>query len=197
MVSKAPLTIFIVIIGFIIVACSPAATETPDPTAEEPTEIAVITEAVVEATPEVIEETPEMVEEATEEISLTLVAPNPTPVESGITPREDVIVANVEQADAEAGERLYNETLVPACNTCHLEDESVRAIGPSLIGFSEIAGTRVDGQGALTYAYNSIRYANMHVVEGYVEGVMPVYDGILTDQEVYDLIAYIWTLQPE
>ncbi|MEO1162838.1 MAG: cytochrome c [Chloroflexota bacterium] len=150
--------------------------------------------ATEETTPEV-----EMTEEATAEAtaSLTLVAPEPTAVESGITPAEAVITANVDRADAENGALLYNENLVPTCVTCHLADSSQRQVGPGLVNYSEVAGTRVEGQGAFTYAYNSIRYANMHVVEGYQEGLMPVYDGILTDQEVYDLIAYIWTLEPE
>ncbi|MEM9951489.1 MAG: c-type cytochrome [Chloroflexota bacterium] len=128
----------------------------------------------------------------------TLVAPNPTAVESGITPQEAVIIANVESADVEEGERLYTGALVPACTTCHLEaDSSVRQVAPSLVGYREIAGTRVEGQDAYTYTYNAIRYANDYVVEGYQANVMPVYDNILTDQEVYDLIAYIWTLEAD
>lgn len=139
------------------------------------------------------EATPEITPEAT--ASLTLVAPEPTPVQSGVTPAEDVIAANVEAADALRGSELYNQALVPTCVTCHQVDSSQRQVGPSLVNFSEVAGTRVEGQGPFTYAYNSIRYANMHIVEGYQANLMPVYDGILTDQEVYDLIAYMWNLE--
>ncbi len=203
-ISKLGFTILTLLL---ITACTSNSTPTSDATNStisvttqntvvatgEATEESVPTsEVTVEAT-ETVEATLEVTEEATAELT-TLVAPNPTEVESGITPQEDVIVANVEEADRERGEDLYNETLIPACRTCHLSDTTVRQTAPSLVNFSDIAGTRVEGEGAYTYAYNSIRYANLHVVDGYSAGVMPVYDGILSDQDVYDLIAYIWTL---
>lgn len=186
------------ILSFLLItACTTDATATSDATNST---ISVTTQNTVvsttEATEEVevtIEVTIEATEEATAELT-TLVAPNPTEVASGITPQEDVIMANVEEADRERGEQLFNQTLIPACSTCHLNDTTVRQTAPSLVNFSDIAGTRVEGAGAYTYAYNSIRYANQHIVEDFSAGVMPVYDGILSDQDVYDLIAYIWTL---
>ncbi|MGB7338446.1 MAG: cytochrome c [Phototrophicaceae bacterium] len=174
----------------VLVACGGAATSEP--------EIAVTntTAAVATATEIEITETsePEATEEETQEVLTTLVAPNPTDVVSGNTPQDAVIVANVEAADIAEGERLYTAALIPACTTCHMIDSVSRQTAPSLVNFSEIAGTRLEGESAYTYAYNSIRYANQYVVDGYVAGVMPIYDGVLTDQEVYDLIAYIWTL---
>ncbi len=158
-----------------------------------------------EATPEVVESTEadtdvppatRATEEPTAELT-TLVASNPTAVASGITPQEQVIAANIEAADVEAGEQLFTQSLVPSCTECHLEDSSTRARGPALTNFRDVAGTRVEGQDAYTYAYNSIRYANDFIVDGFEADVMRVYDGILTDQEVYELIAYIWTLGEE
>lgn len=174
----------------VLVACGSNETPTPEvAVVSTTTAVPIATETDMMPTSE-----PEATEEETAEALTTLVAQNPTEVVSGNTPQEAVIMANVEEADADAGERLYTEELIPTCTTCHMVDSTSRQTAPSLVDFSEVAGTRVEGEGAYTYAYNAIRYANQHVVEGYVAGVMPVYDGVLTDQEVYDLIAYIWTL---
>lgn len=193
MTKRALVLLMALVLSVILAACGGSepndttvgVTENPaDGTVSNPTDISPTEESGAETAP-------------TQELT-TLVASNPTAVASGITPEEAVIIANIEAADAIEGERLYTGALVPACTTCHLEaDSTVRQVAPSLIGFSEVAGTRVEGQDAYTYAYNSIRYANDHVVDGYQANVMPVYDGILTDQEVYDLIAYIWTLEAE
>jgi|GEM_PF-4446611 len=192
--NKTIITMGILLLsGMLLTACGSAA-ETPEASLE-PT----ATEVVIEATTEPTEAT-EVIEVATEEptaVLTTLVAPNPTAVESGITPQEQVIAANVAEADVAEGARLFNEALVPSCTECHIPAEGVRQRGPSLYDFAEVAGTRVEGEGAYTYAYNSIRYADQHILDGYEADVMRVYDGILTDQEVYELIAYIWTLTEE
>ncbi|MGJ3238393.1 MAG: c-type cytochrome [Anaerolineae bacterium] len=184
-------------LALILVACG---NTDADPTetinVEEPTAVSEATESSeAESTAEAMQE--EATAEATEEIITTLIAPNPTVVASGETPQDVVIVANVEAADVASGDTLFNQTLVPACVECHIEQGSARLRGPNLINFREIAGARVEGEDAYTYTYNAIRYANRHIVEGYEADVMRTYDGILTDQEVYDLIAYIWTLTDE
>lgn len=174
--------------AMLMTACGSSA-ETPEATLES-----TATEVIVEPT---IEATADVVEIATEEataVLTTLVAPNPTAVASGNTPQEEVIAANVAEADIAEGERLFTVALNPSCTECHIPEDGSRQRGPDLAMFSDVAGTRVAGEGAYTYAYNSIRYANQYVVDGYEADVMRVYDGILDDQEVYDLIAYIWTL---
>jgi len=186
--SKRTLIIagLIVVLSLILVACG-GAEATPE--VVEPTEVntdvpptaGVTEEATVEPTAELT----------------TLVAPNPTAVASGNTPQEQVIAANIEAADVARGEDLFNRRLVPMCSECHVEDASVRTQGPALTNFRDVAGTRIEGQDAYTYAYNSIRYANDFVIDGFEADVMRVYDGILDDRDVYDLIAYIWTLGEE
>lgn len=173
----------IVLFSFILAGCG-GAEATPEPTEANT------------AIPPTVEPTEEPIVEATAELT-TLVAPNPTAVASGNTPREVVIEANIAAADIAEGERLFNGALNPTCSECHTEDTSVRTQGPALTSFRDEAGTRIEGQDAYTYAYNSIRYANDFVLDGYEADVMRVYDGILDDQEVYELIAYIWTLGDE
>lgn len=48
--------------------------------------------------------------------------------------------------DATRGAALFNESIggTPICSTCHTLDGST-LVGPSLLGFAEIAATRVEG----------------------------------------------------
>lgn len=170
---------------------------TPEPTNTEvpPTPTEVVTEEPTEV-PATATEVPPT--EAPTEVPPTateapLVSENPTAVPSGNTPSEEVIAANVALADAANGQNLVN-VVAPPCMSCHNFTSEAQLVGPGLYNFRDRAGTRVEGEGELTYAYNSIRYSQAHIVEGFVAGLMPSYDGVLTDEEVYDIIAYLWTL---
>ncbi len=87
-----------------------------------------------------------------------------------------------------------------ACSTCHNIDNPNRLIGPSLMGISERAGTRVEGEGPVEYLHISIVNPNAFIVppdEGgaYPENLMPqVYEDLWTEQELNDIIAYLLTL---
>lgn len=170
-------------LSFVIVLSACGGDSASD-TTENPAE----TDSVSTTTEEVVDSS------ATEEIT-SLLASNPTAVASGDTPQSEVIRANVDVADVAQGEQLYTGEVMPACTTCHLADPSMQQIAPSLVNFRDVAGSRLEGQDAYTYAYNSIRYANAYIVDGYQANIMPVYDDMLTDQEIYELIAYIWTLE--
>lgn len=179
------------------------------------------TEAVVEETPEV---TPEMTMEATEEaaaevteaavVSVTeeveateamaaeeeVIEPDFDPVPAD----EDPLQIVIELSNAENGEALFNATYETslgawACSTCHNIDNDEVKIGPSLWGIPERANLRVEGQGPYTYLYNSIHNSQAYLVPGYEDGAqMPLYEGVLTDTEIYDLVAYLMTLdKPE
>ena len=173
-------------------------TEEPtlEPTVEPTTEptIEPTLEPTVEPTTEpTIEPTVEPTEEATEEAAVEV---NPTNVPSGSSPSEEEIAANVASASAERGEEIFTVNAIPTCTTCHSTDGVTMTLGPNLAGIRERAGEAVAGEGAYTYVYNSIRYSQMHIAEGGLggAGIMPVYDGVLNDQDVYNLIAYLWTL---
>jgi hypothetical protein len=117
----------------------------------------------------------------------------PTEVPSGQTPSEAEIEAAVALADPELGLQRINGS-VPPCTSCHFLDSEDTLIGPGLLNLSERAGTRVPGEGPYTYTYNAIRYSQVHIVEGFPAGLMPSYDGVLNDEAVYNIIAYLWTL---
>jgi cytochrome c2 len=102
-----------------------------------------------------------------------------------------------------AGERLFNMDLTTGdgsvwqCATCHAIEPDVVKIGPSQWGLFERAGNEVEGQGPYTYVFNSIRHSQDHIVAGFETAAqMPQYPpDVLTDQQVYELIAYLFTLQ--
>ncbi|MBP7148358.1 MAG: cytochrome c oxidase subunit II [Acidobacteria bacterium] len=94
---------------------------------------------------------------------------------------------------AASGEDLF---LGRRCAFCHRDDGS--GVGPSLVG---VAGSRVRLTSGLSvtadenYLRDSILVPNSQVVDGY-PNVMPTFQGQLSEQELYQLIAYIQSLQP-
>ena len=95
---------------------------------------------------------------------------------------------------AEAGAGLFERQ---GCVSCHAEDDTGR--GPSLIG---VAGTTVTLEGGRTvvadddYLRESIMHPRARVVRGF-EPIMPAYQGLLTEEQVMELIAYIKSLAEE
>jgi cytochrome c oxidase subunit 2 len=89
------------------------------------------------------------------------------------------------------GEQLFTER---ACITCHRNDGS--GTGPSLAG---VYGSSVPlaGGGSVVaddnYIRDSIMFPMARIVEGY-QPVMPPYQGQLTEEQVFALIAYIRSL---
>src|SRR5262245_36251542 len=59
--------------------------------------------------------------------------------------------------DATSGAALFTQQVngAPACSTCHTLDGSA-LVGPSLQGYAERAGTRVENQSAEAYTTTSI-----------------------------------------
>jgi mono/diheme cytochrome c family protein len=129
-------------------------------------------------------------------------APEATP-ETDETDTDDVtgdtltpLQEAVQNADPEHGETLFAmiEGGSP-CSTCHYVDSDESLVGPGMLGLADVAGERVEGQSAEEYLYNSIVHPNEYIVEGYPEMVMPQnYDDLLSEQDMYDLVAYMLTL---
>jgi cytochrome c oxidase subunit II len=94
---------------------------------------------------------------------------------------------------AQNGERLFTEH---ACVTCHKRDSTGR--GPTLYG---VAGSKValaDGRTVIAddnYLRESIMNSQSKVVQGY-QPIMPAFQGMLNEENLMQLIAYIKTLKP-
>ena len=94
---------------------------------------------------------------------------------------------------AQNGERLFSDL---TCITCHKTDSTGR--GPSLLG---IFGSRVeltDGRTVTAdenYLRESIMNSQAKIVKGY-QGLMPAFQGMVSEENLMQLIAYIRTLKP-
>jgi len=95
---------------------------------------------------------------------------------------------------AQAGERLFKDL---SCITCHREDTTGR--GPTLIGLYGKAVTLDNGatvEADEAYLRESILDPRARIVRGY-EPLMPTFQGLLTEEQVMQLVAYIKSLDGE
>ena len=170
---------------------TPTATATPEPT------------ATFTSTPLPPSATPTLAPTSTP-------LPTSTPTDAS-TAREGVPPGFAEQvaaADPEAGAAIFQRMInmpdgaVWSCTQCHsVTPDELRLIGPGLWNVVNRAPTRVEGQDALTYIYNSILHPNDFIVPPdasgapYPENLMPqYYSEVLTQAELAELIAYLETL---
>jgi mono/diheme cytochrome c family protein len=99
--------------------------------------------------------------------------------------------------DAKAGEALFAQATIgsnPGCKTCH-NISGAQLVGPNMGGIGTRAATRVPGQSAEQYIRTSITDPNAHVVEGFAQGVMPSFKGVLDDTQLNNLVAYLLSLK--
>ena len=95
---------------------------------------------------------------------------------------------------AENGKKLFEQL---ACNNCHKDDGSGR--GPTLIG---LFGKQVQLAGGGTvkadegYIRESILTPQAKVVSGF-EPVMPTFQGLVTEEQLVQLVEYVKSLGPK
>ena len=93
----------------------------------------------------------------------------------------------------ENGERLFTDL---ACITCHRGDATAR--GPALAGLFGSTVTLADGRRVVAddnYLRESIMNSQAKVVQGY-QPIMPAFQGMVSEENLMQLIAYIKTLKP-
>jgi cytochrome c oxidase subunit II len=94
---------------------------------------------------------------------------------------------------AQNGLRLFTDL---ACITCHKTEGTVR--GPSLVGVYGSAVKLTDGRTVVAdenYLRESIVNSQAKIVAGY-QGTMPVFQGMINEDDLVQLIAYIKSLKP-
>jgi cytochrome c oxidase subunit 2 len=105
-------------------------------------------------------------------------------------------LAKLTMDPATLGGKLYEEK---GCNACHSLNGS-RLVGPSFLKLYEsdardfADGSEVAFGGEFSiedYIRESILYPNKKIVAGYPAGLMPAFEGQLSDKEVKALIAFI------
>jgi cytochrome c oxidase subunit II len=93
-----------------------------------------------------------------------------------------------------AGAQLFSQL---ACNTCHLSDGTGRA--PSLNGVYQGKVLLSDGSTVVAddgYIRESILQPKAKIVAGY-QPVMPTFQGLVTEEQIMNLTAYIKSLQSQ
>src|SRR5262245_44109291 len=97
--------------------------------------------------------------------------------------------------DAGHGAELFTQSVngAPPCSSCHTIDGSA-LVGPSMQGYSAIAGTRVAGTSAEDYTHTSIVQPAAFLVSGFTNVMYGQYGQRLSPQQIADLIAYLLTL---
>ncbi len=106
---------------------------------------------------------------------------------------EQWLAGGATASPAQRGEKLFQDL---GCNTCHRSDALARA--PDLTG---LLGRRVrlrDGRTLIAdeaYVRESILDPAAKVVDGY-EPIMPTFKGLVTEEGILDLIAYVRSLAP-
>jgi mono/diheme cytochrome c family protein len=97
--------------------------------------------------------------------------------------------------DAARGAVLFTQSVngAPPCTSCHSLDGSI-VVGPSLKGVAGVAGSRVAGQSAGEYLYQSVVSPAAYIVSGYSNEMYGLYGRDLTQQQIADLVAYLLTL---
>jgi mono/diheme cytochrome c family protein len=97
--------------------------------------------------------------------------------------------------DAEAGEQT---ALSSGCTACHSLLPDVVQVGPSWYGAGDHAVTRVPGQSPALYLYTSITDPEAFIVPDFPPGLMPnIYNQLLTDEQIANIVAYLLTLEEE
>jgi cytochrome c oxidase subunit II len=95
---------------------------------------------------------------------------------------------------ATAGERLFQRL---GCNTCHVESGAGR--GPSLAGLFGKTVKLAGGNSVIadeTYIRESIVNPQAKIVAGY-EPIMPVFKGLISEDGILQILAYLKTLKRE
>lgn len=132
------------------------------------------------------------------ETSTPLPAATPEPTAAPLLSPIDRMVA---VRDAEKGAALFvtfQETAGSgySCSNCHLADSEKANLGPGLLNIKDRALTRVQGQSAAEYIYESIIDPAAYLVDGFDAELMPRnWTEIYTDLQIFDIVAYLLTLE--
>ena len=100
-------------------------------------------------------------------------APTEEPTEETVGSPIDRLVAIRDPENGKGLFETFQSSTGFACSTCHNADSEVQLIGPGLLNVNARAETRVEGQSAAEYIYNSIIDPSAYVVEGFPDDVMP------------------------
>lgn len=103
--------------------------------------------------------------------------------------------------DPERGRVIFSagQEQAPPCSGCHATTNAGRgfALGPSLWGVADRAGTRKEGMSAEAYLTESILQPRVYVVPGFRDMMYPNFADVLSATDVADIVAYLMTLHQD
>jgi cytochrome c2 len=107
--------------------------------------------------------------------------------------KPDFTFRDLPAGDAGSGSKLFEQGRndAPSCASCH---QGEGGIGPALTGIGEVAATRVDGESAEEYLFNSIIRPAKYLVQGYSNVMYSDYATVYEPADIADLIAYLRNL---
>jgi len=107
-----------------------------------------------------------------------------------VQPLPETVIGPVAQAPtgAAAGKAVFMSS---GCGGCHTFEPagSTGKVGPDLDNLA--ADAKKANKPLPVYVRQSIEDPGAYVVPGYPDGVMPVYKGQLTDQQINDLVKFL------
>ncbi|MBN1529862.1 MAG: c-type cytochrome [Thermoleophilaceae bacterium] len=109
---------------------------------------------------------------------------------TGKTGEDTGALAQAGLSGATTGAQIFTAA---GCGGCHQLSEAGTNgnIGPSLNELASAAGEREPGQSASEYVHESIVDPDAVTVSGYNAGVMPSYEGKLTEKQLDALVQYL------
>jgi mono/diheme cytochrome c family protein len=192
MINKIQRAVLFVLVMGLVVACGTAVAPIYDESD------AVATKVIIVPTKRIIEPTMTSLPPTatpTDEPTMTPVPPTPTDEPTAV-PTE---VPQVPAGDADNGKVLFNEISSVtgfSCAICHNVDIDAPIIGPTMLNIKDVAGSRVEGETAEEYLYNSILNPNDYIVDGFGPSIMPLTWGdVYSEDEINDIVAYLMTLE--
>jgi mono/diheme cytochrome c family protein len=93
-------------------------------------------------------------------------------------------------AGAETGEQIFTAAGCAACHTFS-EAGSNASVGPNLDELAQAAGERQPGTSPEQYVEASLLDPDAFTVDGFQAGVMPSYEGRLSEEQVQTLVEYL------
>jgi mono/diheme cytochrome c family protein len=109
---------------------------------------------------------------------------------TGKTGEDEGALAQAGLAGATTGEQLFTAA---GCGGCHklASAGATGTIGPGLDELAAAAGEREPGKGAEEYVREALLDPDAYVVDGFNEGVMPSFEGKLSDKQLQTLVEFL------
>lgn len=103
---------------------------------------------------------------------------------------DDGALAQAGLAGAKTGEQIFTAA---GCGSCHVFGPAGSSgnVGPSLDDLAQAAGDREPGKSPEEYVQEAITDPDAFTVEGFQPGVMPSYEGRLSEQQIQALVEYL------